>query len=342
MSRPWRIEYEGALYHLFSRGNEACDIFLDNTDRQSFLDTIAEMTQRFEIDVFAYVLMSDHYHLLVRTRRANLKKAMHWFGTTYTLRFNRRHFRSGHLFQGRYKSIIVQNDAYLLQLSYYIHRNPLRAGTVKRLADYNWSSYKVYAYGRKTPTWLITDMIISHFEGEQDRHKSYREKVQKYSREEKRPFEDFRHGLIVGSKQFAEKIRKKYLPSKLDAALPQQNQLAADFDLNKFLIKAESRLKCDIEHFAQANRLSGADKDKRDMLLYVIWNVGCLSNEQIGSLFGISYSAVSHIVRSFKTNLKKDEKMQTQFSQINSLFHREKIAQELEKTNPDFLMAQKF
>jgi len=134
MSRAWRIEYEGALYHLLSRGNEPSDIFIDDYDRKSFLAAIEEMSERFEIDVFAYVLMSNHFHVLLRTRRANLKKAMHWFGTTYTQRFNRRHFRSGHLFQGRYKSIIVQNDAYLLQLSYYIYRNPLRAGIVKRLA----------------------------------------------------------------------------------------------------------------------------------------------------------------------------------------------------------------
>ena len=151
MSRPWRIEYEGALYHLLSRGNEHSDIFVDDKDRGDFLETVREMSQRFDIDIFAYVLMNNHYHILARTRRANLKKSMQWFGTTYTQRFNRRHFRSGHLFQGRYKSIIVQNDAYLLQLSYYIHRNPLRAGIVRRLADYRWSSYKVYAYGRKTP-----------------------------------------------------------------------------------------------------------------------------------------------------------------------------------------------
>jgi len=104
-----------------SRGNERSDIFIDHYDRKGFLDAIEEMSERFKIDVFAYVLMSNHYHVLLRTRRANLKKAMHWFGTTYTQRFNRRHFRSGHLFQGRYKSIIVQNDAYLLQLSCYIH-----------------------------------------------------------------------------------------------------------------------------------------------------------------------------------------------------------------------------
>ena len=123
MSRPWRIEYKGALYHLLSRGNERRDIFMDAQDRSGFLDAVGEMSARFAIDIFAYVLMSNHYHLLARTRRANLKKAMQWFGTTYTQRFNRRHFRSGHLFQGRYKSMIVQNNAYLLQLSYLYQRN---------------------------------------------------------------------------------------------------------------------------------------------------------------------------------------------------------------------------
>jgi REP element-mobilizing transposase RayT len=320
MSRPWRIEYEGALYHLLSRGNEGNNIFVDGDDRQSFLDTIEEMTQRFEIDVFAYVLMNNHYHLLIRTCRANLKKAMHWFGTTYTQRFNRRHFRSGHLFQGRYKSIIVQNEAYLLQLSYYIHRNPLRAGIVKRLADYRWSSYKVYAYERKTPKWLSTDLILSQFQGEQDRHKSYREKVQKYSREEKRLFEDVRHGLIVGSQQFAEKIRKKYLPSKLDSAMPQQSQLATAVDLESFMVQAARQLDCNVTDFVQAGRLSGVDKEKRDLLLYFVWQAGHLSNEQIGILFGVSYSAVSHIVRSFKTKVRKDQRLQAKLNQFNSLF----------------------
>ena len=320
MSRAWRIEYRGALYHLLSRGNQHNDIFVDEGDRHTFLETIEEMSQRFEIDVFAYVLMSNHYHLLLRTRRANLKKAMHWFGTTYTQRFNRKNFRSGHLFEGRYKSIIVQNEAYLLQLSYYIHRNPLRAKIVKRLADYRWSSYRVYAYDRKNPEWLTTELILSQFEDEQDRHKSYRVKVQKYAREEKRLFEDLRHGLILGSEQFAGKIRRKYLPTRLDAAMPQQSQLAATVDIKSFLVQAEKKLKFEIKDFIQAGRLSGTVKDKRDLLLYFIWQAGHLRNEQIGELFGVSYSAVSHIVKSFKAKLKKDHKLRTKFSQLNSLF----------------------
>ena len=121
MSRSWRIEFPGALYHLLSRGNEGRNIFTEDRDRNIFLDTIGEFSERFDIEVFAYVLMDNHYHLLVRTQDANLKKAMHWLGTTYTQQFNRRHFRNGHLFQGRYKSIVVQNKAYMLQLSCYIN-----------------------------------------------------------------------------------------------------------------------------------------------------------------------------------------------------------------------------
>ena len=111
---------------MMSRGNDGQRIFLSDADRELFLETIGEMAERFDIDIFAYVLMPNHYHILARTNHANLKQAMHWFGTSYTRRFNNRNVRRGHLFQGRYKSILVQNDAYVTQLSCYIHRNPLK------------------------------------------------------------------------------------------------------------------------------------------------------------------------------------------------------------------------
>lgn len=320
MSRPWRIEYEGALYHLMSRGNEGNNIFIDKKDRVNFLDTIGEMAERYDFDIFAYVLMDNHYHLLVRSRQANLKKAMQWFGTTYTQRFNRRYYRSGHLFQGRYKSIIVQNDAYLLQLSYYIHRNPLRAGIVKRLADYSWSSYRVYAYGRKTPEWLATDLILSQFEGESDRQKSYRERVQKYAQEEERLIENIRHNLVLGTKNFTEKLCKKYLPSKIDGSIPQQRQISKDLNAAKFLKDAEKILNCNVSRFVKAERLSGSEKDTRDLLLYYIWRAGRLTNVQIGKEFGLSYSAVSHAVKSIKAKLKNDQRLRTSFNKLNSQF----------------------
>ena len=136
MSRAWRIEFDGALYHVLARGNARQDIFVDDRDRLLFIDLIGEMAVRFEIDVYAWVLMGNHYHLLLKTNRANLSKSMQWFGANYTQKYNIRHKRSGHLFQGRFKSFLIENDSYLMRLSCYIHRNPLRAGIIKRLADY--------------------------------------------------------------------------------------------------------------------------------------------------------------------------------------------------------------
>ena len=119
----------------------------------------------------------------MKTNRANLSMAMQWLGVTYTRRFSNRHSRSGHLFQGRFKSFIVENGAYVVELSCYIHRNPLRAGMVKRLMDYKWSSYPSYAYGRKGPPFLNTDLVLSFFRGG-DSRKAYRSKVQRYAKED--------------------------------------------------------------------------------------------------------------------------------------------------------------
>ena len=132
MSRPWRIEFIGALYRVLSRGNEQGNFFQDDEDRNDFISLMGEISDRFDVDVFAYVLMDSHYHILLRTNRPNLSKAMQWMGVTYTRRFNNRHGRSGHLFQGRFKSLIVENDDYLIELSCYIHRNFLRAVIVRK------------------------------------------------------------------------------------------------------------------------------------------------------------------------------------------------------------------
>lgn len=321
MARPWRIEYEGAFYHLLSRGNEKRDIFIDDDDRHMFLDTLGEMADRFEMDIFAFVLMDNHYHLLARTNRANLTKAMHWLGVTYTTRFNYRHNRSGHLFQGRYKSILVQNDAYMMQLSCYIHRNPLRGGIVKRLADYPWSSYRAYAYGRKVAAWLSTELILAQFAGEgKERHRLYREKVQRYSKEEKQLWEDFRHGCFLGSKKFVAQIRKSHLPEKPHDEIPGQKQLADRIDPHIILRKAAEMLNCDLKRILKPGRLTGLEKDQRDMLIYLIWETGRLTNARIGALFGLTYSAVSHSVKSVKTKLKKDPKLRSMFNIVNSQF----------------------
>jgi REP element-mobilizing transposase RayT len=319
MARAWRIEFEGALYHVLSRGNERRDIFFGDDDRRRFLDTLGDMAQRFEIDVFVYVLMGNHYHLLLRTPRANLSRAMQWLGVTYTNRFNARHSRSGHLFQGRFKNMLVQNDAYLLQLSYYIHRNPLRAKMVERLADYRWSSYRAYAYGQIAPEWLNTELILSQLVNAKDRHKAYRENTQKYAQEEGRLWEDLRHGFILGEKRFVGEIKKRFLPKTSHREIPQQRLLIKEVNVNQVLAKAAGFLGCDIGDFKKAARVSSSSVLDRDLLLYAVWQLGVRTNSELGEIFGLTGSAVSKRVAVLKSKAADEELIREKLAQIKSL-----------------------
>jgi len=319
MARAWRIEFEGALYHVLSRGNERREIFFGDDDRRRFLDTLGDMAQRFEIDVFVYVLMGNHYHLLLRTPRANLSRAMQWLGVTYTNRFNARHSRSGHLFQGRFKNMLVQNDAYLLQLSYYIHRNPLRAKMVERLADYRWSSYRAYAYGQIAPEWLNTELILSQLVNAKDRHKAYRENTQKYAKEEGRLWEDLRHGFILGEKRFVGEIKKRFLPKTSHREIPQQRLLIKEVNVNQVLAKAAGFLGCDIGDFKKAARVSSSSVLDRDLLLYAVWQLGVRTNSELGEIFGLTGSAVSKRVAVLKSKAADEELIREKLAQIKSL-----------------------
>ncbi len=319
MARAWRIEYEGALYHVLSRGNEKQNIVTNDDDRKLFLATVGEMAKRFEIDLFVYVLMDNHYHFLFRTNRANLCRSMQWFGATYTKRFNLRHNRSGHLFQGRFKNMLVQNNAYLLQLSYYIHRNPLRAGMVRRLADYKWSSYRAYAYSKRHQNWLNTKVILSQFINVKDQHQAYRENIQKYSKEEQRVWENLRHGIFVGTEKFVRKIKKRYLPGVPHAELPHQKQIIKDVNIDMVLSKAAAILKCDMDLCRESNRISQSVKADRDLLIYIAWQLGMVTNREIGEKFGLTYSAVSQRVRVIKEMLSKDKELERKYWYIKSL-----------------------
>ncbi|MBC2695620.1 MAG: transposase [Desulfobacteraceae bacterium] len=319
MARQWRIEYKGALYHVLSRGNQRQPIFRDDNDRTMFLDIIAEASERFLIEIYAYVLMENHYHLLFKTVEPNLSKTMQWIGTTYTRRFNLRHGESGHLFQGRFKSIIVGNDAYLSQLSYYIHRNPLRAGMVDRLADYQWSSYNAYAYKKKKPDWLKTDLILSQ-SGAKDKHRAYRLKVQRYSEEKTKIWEDVRHGLIYGSETFIKKIRIRFLKNGSEAELPQHNRLRRDMDREDILRRASSAINCDPSIFSKPGRLPEAIKKKRDMMIYYLWKHSGMNNRQVGEVFGLTYSSVSKIVKSFRNENESNRELVKRYEDVISQF----------------------
>ena len=320
MTRQMRIEYEGAFYHVLSRGNEQKEIFHDDKDRSLFTDILGEMSARFSVDIFAYVLMGNHYHLLLRTNRPNISKSMQWLGVTYTRRFNLKHRRNGHLFQGRFKSFLIENDKYLLVLSCYIHRNPLRAGIVRRLVDYQWSSYKIYAYGKSSPEWLRADILLSQFHGK-DKNREYKEIVQNYSKEEKGIWEDFRHGSFFGSKEYCDYIKSKYISKKKpDVEIPQKRLVLRGEDLNATIRKAASALECDISDLINPKRISGLDKDKRDILILVLWNTGLYRNYEIAEIFKISYSSISKQVSNIKLKLRKRPQTKKMFKKAYSLF----------------------
>ena len=183
MARPIRIEYPGAFYHVTCRGNERKPIFRDDADRHTFLDMLNASLETFNVSLHGYVLMDNHFHFIIETHKANLGKLMQRFNTTYTVYYNRRHNRNGHLYQGRYKAILIDADEYLLELSRYVHLNPVRIRKYSRspidekktiLESYRWSSYGGYIHQKKGQPFMTYDMILA-MRGDRDTPTSRRQ-----------------------------------------------------------------------------------------------------------------------------------------------------------------------
>lgn len=170
MARPLRIEFPGATYHVTSRGNRQQPIFVDDADRELFLATLARAMERMDATVLAYCLMGNHYHLVLCTRRGNLSALMRQINGVYTQAVNRRHATSGHVFQGRFKAILVDRDAYLLALLRYVELNPVRAQMVAAAGDWEWSSYRAHTGQVAAPAWLDSDSAFGAVLGRQVDH----------------------------------------------------------------------------------------------------------------------------------------------------------------------------
>ena len=162
MARPLRIEYKGAFYHVMNRGNARQVVFRDRHDYETFLTLLQGSAELWEIKLHAYSLMPNHYHLLIETPLGNLSRAMRHINGVYTQRYNRHHKRDGHLFRGRYKAILVEDDAYLVELVRYIHQNPVASKLVKEPEAHAWTSHRHYLKDGKAP-WLSTDCMLSYF-----------------------------------------------------------------------------------------------------------------------------------------------------------------------------------
>lgn len=209
MARPLRIEFPGAVYHVTSRGNARADIFADSTDRQTFLLLLESAVNRFNWNCHAYCLMDNHYHILIETPDSNLSIGMRHLNGVYTQAFNRRHKRVGHVFQGRFKAVIVEKESHLLELCRYVVLNPVRAGMVSAPRKWRWSSYSATGGEAKKESYLTTDWILSQFsETKSDARMKYRQFVKDGMTEKEAPWEKLKGQVILGSDTFIERIRE--------------------------------------------------------------------------------------------------------------------------------------
>ena len=228
MARQLRIEFPGAFYHVTARGNERKAVFKSIKDREQFFSYLESASNRYGAIIHAYCLMDNHYHILIETPLGNLSKIMQHINSAYTTYFNIKRDRSGHLFQGRYKSILVEVDEYAKELSRYIHLNPVRAKMVKTPEEYQWSSYSYYADKRKAPEWLYRDFILGYF-GKRlsTSQRNYREFVHSLVGEVyDSPFTDVIYSVILGSQEYAQEIKDTFLKKK-----PQDRELPSLLEL---------------------------------------------------------------------------------------------------------------
>lgn len=275
MARPLRIEFAGALYHVTSRGNGREDIYLDDSDRELFMVVLGEACGLFNWSVHAWCLMSNHYHLLVETPDSNLSRGMRYLNGVYTQRFNRTHSHVGHLFQGRFKAILVEKEAYLLELARYVVLNPVRARMVESAEQWSWSSYPAMVGLSGCPEWFDREWLLGNF-GE-----SNRSAVRQYMRFvadgvlQSSPWSMLKNQIYLGSDRFVEKVQSD---------LPSRQQKLSEIP------KAQKRsMPKSIEEYVM---MTGS----RDEAIVAAYKSGGYTLQDIGSHFGIHYSTISRII----------------------------------------------
>lgn len=278
MTRALRIQYEGAVYHVTSRGNDGQKTFNCNDDRESFLSISRTVRNRYHWIVHAYCLMDNHYHLLIETKRANLSESMRQLNGIYTQEFNRRHERRGHLFQGRYKAMICDKDEYFLNLARYIVQNPVRAGIVNDLTRYRWSSYsETTAVARKGDNLTEPDFTLSFFSHDREMAKKLYSSFVSSSKDEN-IWDNLKAGFIFGGDDFVHKVNEmveeeeRSIEIKAIERCPARESLSDLF--SSFPNTKERNKQILIAHVEHGHKVA-----------------------KIAEHLGIHYSTVSHIIR---------------------------------------------
>jgi REP-associated tyrosine transposase len=276
MARPLRIEYDGALYHVTSRGNNRRAIFRDDKDRESFLNTLAQVTARFHWICHAYCLMSNHYHLVIETPDGNLSKGMRQLNGVYTQAFNKRHRRVGHIFQGRFKGILVQKDSHFLEVCRYVVLNPVRAKSIGHPRQWRWSSYRATAGIAETHRCLAVDEILSHFgQRKASAQEKYREFVQAGIGSPSL-WDDLKAQSLLGVEGFAEGLRHLVSEKQQIQEIPKGQRFVGRPSLEKLFSQTRGK------------------RSRDEVIAKAVTRYG-YSQMELASFLGLHYSTISRL-----------------------------------------------
>lgn len=275
MARPLRLELAGGLYHVTSRGNGRQDIYLDDGDRQNWLDLLGETCSRFNWACHAYCLMTNHYHIVIETIEGNLSQGMRQLNGVYTQRFDRRHSRVGHIFQGRYKAILVDKDSHLLELARYVVLNPVRAGMANDAADWQWSSYLATIGRTVPPQWLQTHWLLRQFGSDRAQAALHYIDFVRAGVGLAPIWEDLRHQIYLGGDDFVRNL---------------QTQISSTVADNREIPKSQRRsIARPINHYVE-------NYTDAKIGVQEAYKTGDYTMQQIAQAFGIHYSTVSRII----------------------------------------------
>lgn len=322
MARPLRIEYEGAVYHVLSRGNRSENIFSEERDKEYFVEILQRGAEKYRIDLYAYCVMGNHYHLLMSMPEGGLTKIMHYIGSSYGSYLRRNKGWIGHVFAGRYKSLCVEKESYLLELSRYIHLNPIRARIVRYPEDYPWSSYGFYIGKKKKPHWINTNWFLEEYgrslKTSQRKYKGFVEsgmdKPLPY------PVEKVVGQAILGNKKFVKKVVKGVKRDRDFTEITAKRIYSSSIDIDEVYKKV-------CEHYGieelrrNEDEMSREKKLGREMFIYLSKGYTAALNREIAEALGdISTSGISHQYRRTIRKMQREKELYRECNAIMSQF----------------------
>jgi len=311
MARPLRLDHAGGVWHVTSRGNERREIFREDEDRERFLKTLAEVVKRFRWRVHAYVLMGNHYHLLLETPEPTLSRGMRHLNGVYAQGFNRRHGRDGHLLQGRFKAILVEKESHLLELARYVVLNPVRAKMTETAGQWKWSNYRVTAGLRKAPEWLERDWTLEQFSPRREAEQRYRAFVAEGKGSRYAPWEELVSQMYLGGEAFRKSVQALVTGGKRSREVPRLQRLPARPGLSE-IIAATLREFGVAEGEIRRRRHTAA----RLAVAYLARHDGALKLPEFAPALGVRDWAASHLATSAERLARESRRFQQSLGRI--------------------------